>query len=663
MSIRSRVHIPGPPWMKSSSHLGVIQECEVTLQRQIEQFQVLRTIHSGKTLSSVLTRVNDTFQLSVEINKGVQTLATTLDTKLEELKEIIHSGRTRQNQNAEVTPRTLNFIGRDDFVNEVVSNLVAGRHVCMFGEEGIGRTSTAAQIINNPHITSIFADIRYWIPCSRADTFSKFEDLLCTQILGSTKLGNANRMTGLQLFLSSTNKRKLILLDDFETTWNVNEDDCKTALITLSQKTDVTLLLTMNSDQLPKGFDPKTFFRWFDEPIGGTVSPSSNPTSVTSSLLSSWVPSIIPPLERDAAANLFGSYFALTYPLSASESESLDALLKKLGGRPSLIKLVAIRAVNSATPAIQSMVQELSGTDDPMTFIIKDSVDRLERIPNYQRILNTLALFPTGLDEKQLDIWLSFRNSEAMGYLCGICLVSFNNNTRRWSLSPIIRSRLSPTDPAAIVAQREAYKMTLNILQRNADVTKGPMHPSFKTHMAELASYEPGLNELVLSMISCLNSFPDFLRELKEEGEKDRDASKDRVINSLHAYINYQSWSRDNKELTLATISLAKTWKSQKLPWLHYSLGITLLQLDQYDAARKEFDLASEGFSSQNDHFGLVCSTTQGIKARFTLGSEDYRYLMTLLDELAARPTFHLPSLCVEPGPGKRAIQRKWREG
>ncbi|PPR01060.1 hypothetical protein CVT24_000599 [Panaeolus cyanescens] len=630
----------------SSSHLALIQACEIELQRQIEHFQVLRTIHSGKTLSSVLTRVNDNFHLSVEINERVRSLGYTFDAKLEEVKDLIQHGRIRQKQNTETMPSTSNLIGRDHFISQVVTTLTSSRNVCMLGQEGMGRTSIAAQIMNDDKIASTFSDgSRYWVPCSRATTFSKFEDLLCSQIQTNSKLGNASRMTGLLRFLSVTPNRKLILLDDFETTWKENEAACKRALTGLIRNANVTVLLTMNSDKLPEEFD--SHFRWFDEgltPLEDVpISPSSDAASAMPPypLLNSWVPYPILPLERRAAEQLFGSYFALTD--TPQEKEHLDALLDKLQGRPSLIKLVAIRGVNSATADIKSMLDELKDTKDPMSFIIEDSITRLHRIPNSQKILNTLALFPTGLDGKQLDIWLAFRNSEAMGYLRGIGLVSFNSSTKRWSLSPIIRSRLPPADPVAVVARREAHQTMLSILQRNSPVRHGPKHSSFKIHMADLTKHEPGLNELLLNMVDQLDTNPGYLQELNGDGKEEDAALQTRILDSLKTYSNYQSWSRANKEVAKAAVRLAEKWKSPPLPSIHYSLGTTLLQLDQYSEARKYLDLAMEGFILKQDRFGIVRSATQSIKARCSMGSDSNENLLVDLDKLASRSDLKLP--------------------
>ncbi|PPR01059.1 hypothetical protein CVT24_000598 [Panaeolus cyanescens] len=620
--------------INSGAHAGVIQSCEVELQRQIERFQVLRSIHDGKVLFKTLVQTREIFKLSSEANQRLRRIDYKLEVGLEELKTLLQRGRAPQKGSAEVMPPTTNLLGCDVFITQVVGSLKNGISVCMLGAEGAGKTSIAVQIMNDRRITSTFTDAnRFWVPCSRANTFRKFEDLLCSQVHTNSKLGHANRFMGLQRALSVLPGRKLILLDDFENVWNAARPECRKALEALTNNTNVIVLITMKSQ-------------------------SSSQQNTFDDAFSPCVTLVIPSLKPQVAKQLFGSYYALKD--TDEEKASLNVILEKLAGRPSLIKLMAIRAVNSSIADIKDMVQQIDASGDPASFIIKDSLVRLQHVPNAQRILNTLGLFPSGLQQGQLDTWLSFRNSEALGYLRGIGLVFYNSGNDRWFLSPLIRSYLPATDRIATSARKDAHDRVLQILQEHSEIRKGPVsQDSFKRDMEDLSKHEPGLTEIVVDMMDMLNqeSNAKEANKGKQKGGKGEVAGKNRttqgtaeeeaddgspetplddqgdgnpsqqddsdvvagktkVLEALLVFCVYQRWSRANRDVAEAAVRLADQWKSPMLAELRDLLGAIHIQLDQYQDAYTQFNLAAKTFKSNKDFLGMVRSSTRSMKAQ-----------------------------------------------
>ncbi|PPR01058.1 hypothetical protein CVT24_000597 [Panaeolus cyanescens] len=591
-------------------HQGVLRSCEVELQRQIERFQVLRSIHDGKLLFKTLVQTKEIFKLSSEANQTLRKIDYKLEMGLKELRGLLQKGRVQQGS-AEILPTVTQLIGCGPFITQVVNDLTSGANgsVCILGAEGTGKTSIAVQIMDDHRIRSKFPDDSYEL-----------------------EVGSARRIEGLRRALSVIPGRKLILLDDFENVWDAQSGnaECKAALETLTDNTNAMILMTMKPNPLP--------------------------TQETSQVpLSPCKTHDIPPLDSKSAKELFGSYYALKN--TQEESKSLDIILEKLDGRPSLIKLVAIRAVNSTIADIENLVLEMGASESghPTSFIVKDSLSRLQNVPNAQKILNTLALFPSGLQEQQLGTWLSFRNGEALGYLRGIGVVFYNSGNHRWFLSPLIRSYLPSTDEIATSARNDAHSRMLAILQQHKGIWYGPEVDSFKHEMEELSKHEPNLTEIVVDMIDMLeeeSSTKDATERRRKRGREDSgkkktekasaDASKNdqlqtTILESLYIFCVYQRWSRANREVAEAAVRLAERWKSPvMLAKLQHLLGAIYIQLDQYQDGYIQFSRATKNFESQKHRRGMVRSSTQSIKAQLSLyqgGINDK--LLRLADTLA----------------------------
>ncbi|KAG6900984.1 hypothetical protein C0995_002996, partial [Termitomyces sp. Mi166 len=87
------------------------------------------------------------------------------------------------------------FHGRDSLVNDLANVITAGiesrQHICLSGPGGMGKTSTALAVMDHNKVKAQFAnDLRVWVPCVKATSFSLFLDTLHTSLAIHKKTGD-----------------------------------------------------------------------------------------------------------------------------------------------------------------------------------------------------------------------------------------------------------------------------------------------------------------------------------------------------------------------------------------------------------------------------------------------------------------------------------------
>ena len=149
------------------------------------------------------------------------------------------------------------FYGQDDFVEDIVQLFLQEEtsHVCIFGPGGMGKTSVSLAVVESPLIKERFPGGNIvWVPCIEATSATLLLEILYTQLQVP---GDASEQVTCEKIISELDASKqpcLILLDNFETPWNVSGGTQKQVgeiLCSLAKLSHVAILVTMRGQYPP----------------------------------------------------------------------------------------------------------------------------------------------------------------------------------------------------------------------------------------------------------------------------------------------------------------------------------------------------------------------------------------------------------------------------
>ncbi|KAG0692361.1 hypothetical protein DFH29DRAFT_518023 [Suillus ampliporus] len=281
-------------------------------------------------------------------------------------------------------PRPSMFYGRQDLVAELTDLVVNDEHIALIGPGGMGKSSLAKAILNEPHVTKKFGDRRFFVTYDGLDPLSITFETFMTHFAAALgiELAGADPKRQISSFLRSASA--LVVLDNAET---FEEADASSALseippaiADIADIPGVILILTSRSRR--------------------------NAPNVP------WITKDIPPLDSSSAGEAF---FRIYRPASRSnaEEEEITNLLKELEFHPLSINLLANAAQqNSWSPAMlletwkdqhsvvldhgKGKLQSLSVT--MQLSLNSPTVQKLGE--DVRRILAVIAFLPQGLNGK-----------------------------------------------------------------------------------------------------------------------------------------------------------------------------------------------------------------------------------------------------------------------
>ena len=277
------------------------------------------------------------------------------------------------------------FHGRDDFVEEIAQLLLREEtsRVCILGPGGIGKTSVSLAVVELPLIKERFPGAQcVWVPCIEATSTTLLLEILYIQL----QLPGDKQVT-LEKIISELNVSKqprLILLDNFETSWNApggTQKQVSDILRKLAMLSHVGILVTMR----------------------GTFPPCDT---------IEWQSHIIQSTDEAACHRIFHDINP-----SSKDDPDVDRLLAALGHMPFAVTLMANlgkRGKSTAKELLEtwytSGTDMLSVTNSPensMNRSISLSVDSefVKRDPNALLLLAILSLLPAGTTRQNLRWW------------------------------------------------------------------------------------------------------------------------------------------------------------------------------------------------------------------------------------------------------------------
>jgi len=279
------------------------------------------------------------------------------------------------------------FPDRDNFVHQISRILwdSESSQICILGPTGVGKTSLALAVVESLLVQTKYASRCFWVPCAEATSPILFLQLFCTH-LGITRSTDDILQDILAEFNKSTEPR-LILLDNFETVWNLVGDETqflvKEILCQLSQCKKISILVTMR----------------------GAESPCNKEIT--------WKEVHVKVLDVETSRSIFYEL----YPHSKGDPD-VDKLLANVGPIPFAVMSVAMLGRKRSLTA-KALLEELqnarlrtpsdSGSSEQNSYrcigLCLLEQDIVQQDPDALLLLHTLSLLPAGTSRENLCWW------------------------------------------------------------------------------------------------------------------------------------------------------------------------------------------------------------------------------------------------------------------
>ena len=275
------------------------------------------------------------------------------------------------------------FHGRDDIIDEITKLLMKEEtsRVCILGPGGMGKTSVALGIVEQPLIKARFLPENiFWVPCIEATSATLLLEILYIQLQVPGK-----RQVMIEKIISvldTSTQPRLILLDNFETPYNAvgGTQEVEDTLRRLAMLSHVAILVTMRGRYPP-----------CDEAI-------------------KWQSKDIRPTDEAASLRIYNSI----YPNSENDRD-VGSLLRILGHMPFAVTLMA-RLAKEGRSTAEELLSAWSeyGPDilpdhheQNMNRSISLSVDSylVRQNPQALLLLKILSCLPAGTAKATLCWW------------------------------------------------------------------------------------------------------------------------------------------------------------------------------------------------------------------------------------------------------------------
>ncbi|TFK32924.1 P-loop containing nucleoside triphosphate hydrolase protein [Crucibulum laeve] len=308
------------------------------------------------------------------------------------------------------------FTGRDKEQKEIITiiqNNTAAR-IVVLGPGGIGKTSLTLSVLHDYNIVDIFGTRRYFISCDAAST----KDGLVSTIAKYFNLEEKPKLSNAIIhYLNRSKEPALMVLDNFETPWEIPEQRSKVEdfLSLLANISHLSIVLTM------RGVERPGKIRW--------TRPFLAP---------------LQPLTDDVAEEIFRDIADIDH-----DDPDLMELLMLTDNLPLAVTLMAHLAESETctnilsrwkqenTSLLSDGVDKISSLEKSISMSI--SSPRMKNTPDALELLSLLALLPDGISEATLlQMKLPFDNVPKCRFiLVSTSLAYVDGRGRVKALTPI----------------------------------------------------------------------------------------------------------------------------------------------------------------------------------------------------------------------------------
>ena len=457
------------------------------------------------------------------------------------------------------------FHGQEELVDGIVQSLLQEKtsHMCILGPGGMGKTSVALAVVESPLIKEWFLGGNcVWVPCIEATSATLLLEILYTQLQVP-----GDKQVMLEKIISELDASKeprLILLDNFETPWNVpgrTQKQVSDILRKLAMLNHATILVTMH----------------------GTYPPCD---------AIEWQSHIIQPTDEAACRHIL-------YDINPSSKDdpNVDCLLAALGHMPFAITLMANlgkRGKSTANELLEmwytsgtDMLSVMNSPKRSMNRSISLSVDSefVKQDPNALPLLAILSLLPAGTKKQNLCWWATSVKMipSAIATLSDAGLL-VENKWENFSspvlfVIPVVQSFMQQhgciAEEIRKQVQSSCYEYVLAHTCRVDD-------PTFPKNSKALAAEDTNIQSILLGLPPSQLTSP-----------------SDRTIQALIAFSWHRCDTKPNLEIANHAVTAAKasgvdTYIASAL----WCLGLTYAQLGDHDPSYTHLREAYRLFNS-----------------------------------------------------------------
>ncbi|KAF8170532.1 hypothetical protein K438DRAFT_212169 [Mycena galopus ATCC 62051] len=301
-------------------------KCDKSVNEALQEFNISHEIRVENLLHSVKSEYTN---LEDKVNKFERTL--------EDAVKPHSSPRTRKDM---PMPHHI-FYGRDDFVANVIAQFTSWpvSRVCITAAGGMGKTSVTLAVatsvvkntVNGVEQGVFNPDYVFWVPCIEASSADLFLQTLYTQLRITAK--SYDSLDPLIRELDVSKEPRLLLLDNFETTWlSRDQSEVSSILHRITALLHVGLLVSMTSGYPPESDN----IHWVHRPLSA-LDPSPAHEAFK---------------RKYQIASQRGKLAVDAGGINLEDTQELEELLRSLGHLPLAIMLMAALGRRlRATPA------------------------------------------------------------------------------------------------------------------------------------------------------------------------------------------------------------------------------------------------------------------------------------------------------------------------